>query len=370
MTITPVNTKEELKTFIQFQRHLYAGSPNYVPPLDKQEEQFFSPNNPMAENCNSELWLAWEGKKIVGRIACIINYSFNRQHKIRQARFTHFDCINEEAVAHQLLTTAESWAKHKGMKEIVGPFGFTNLDKHGLLVEGFDELSCQSSNYNHAYYSTFIESFGWNKQHDWVEREIVIPEEVPERIGVFSDMLKERYHLKVLDVKHKSTLLEYAPALFDLYNLTYAQLYGVSPLSETQKQHLIKTFIPFLHPDLVNILVDKNGKVVAFGITMWSLSKSLKKANGRLFPFGFWYLLNNKRKNPILDLLLIGIHPDYQRKGINAIIFGEIFKGVKKHGITTLETTQNLESNNSIQNLWANYEHRLHKRARLYRKDI
>ncbi len=370
MQIKEVKSKKELNQFIRFQRKLYKGNPYYVPALDKMEKDFFSPNNPMAENCTSQLWLAKLKGKVVGRVAAIINHNFNKIQGVKQGRFTHFDCIEDEAIAHKLLETAATWAKEQGMKEIVGPFGFTNLDKHGMLVEGFQELACQSSNYNYPYYPHFVESFGFRKQHDWVEREVIFPKQIPEKLSKFAELLKEKYTLKVVDLSNKKDLKDLAPKIFDLYNTTYSALYGVSPLNEKQKAALIKSFLPLLNPDFVNVLSDKDGKIVAFGINMLSLSHSLQKANGRLFPFGFIHLMRNAKGNKTLDLLLIGIHPDYQRKGLNAIVFNEIAKGIQKHGITHLETTQNLDSNKAIQNLWEAYENRLHKRARLYRMEF
>lgn len=370
MIIKEVSTKRDLVHFITFQRKLYKGNKYYVPPLDRMEKSFFSVDNPMAEGCKSKLWLAKKDNHIVGRIAAIINERFNILQSVNQGRFTHFDCIENESVAHKLLETAISWAKEQGMEEMIGPFGFTNLDKHGMLVEGYNELACQSSNYNYPYYPIYVESFGFSKLHDWVEREITIPGAFPPKLSKFAELLKEKYALKAIDLNDKKSLKILAPKIFDLYNNTYAELYGVSPLNEKQKSSLIKSFLPLLNPDFVNVLTDKEDNIVAFGINMLSLSKSLQKANGRLFPLGFFYLWRNAKANPTLDLLLIGIHPEYQRKGLNAIVFNEIAKGIKRHGITHLETTQNLESNKAVQNLWESYENRLHKRARLYRMEL
>lgn len=370
MLITEVKSKKDLKDFITFQRKLYKGSDNYVPPLDRMEKAFFSHENPMAEECVSKLWLAKKDQKIVGRIAGIINHRFNKNQNSKQVRFSHFDAVDDKQVSHALFQKVEEWAREQQMQELIGPFGFNNLDKHGLMVEGFEELACQSSNYNFPYYQKLVESYGFKKRHDWVERRITIPAQEPEKIERFSKVLVERNGYKALDLSNKKTLAAYTPRILDLYNETYAQLYGVSPLNEKQKQHLLKSFISMLDTDLVSVVIDAQDKLVAFGITMMSLSKSLQKANGKLFPFGFYHLMNNKKDNHILDLLLIGIHPDYQRKGINALIFHEVHKGMKKNHIKFIETTQNLESNVSVQNLWKDYESVLHKRARLYEKQL
>jgi len=370
MQIIEVKSKRELMQFIRFQRQLYKGNPYFVPPLERMERTMFSPQNVMAEACDYKLWMVKEGKTILGRIAGIINHHFNKDQKIKQARFTHFDCVERQEVAQLLLSTVEQWAQQQGMEEFIGPFGFNNLDKHGLLVEGFEVLACQSSNYNYPYYAQFIENYGFTKRHDWVERSITIPEKAPDRITRFAKVLRERNALHILDLSDKNTLKEYTPRILDLYNETYAKLYGVSPLNEAQKQYLLKSFIPLLDTDLVSVVVNEEDQIVAFGITIHSLSRSLQKAQGRLFPFGFIHLMRAKKNNPILDLLLIGIHPDYQRKGLNALIFDDIQKGIYKHKISIMETTQNLESNQDVQNLWADYESVLNRRARLYQKKI
>lgn len=370
ISISEVRSKKDLRSFVTFQRQLYKGNTCYVAPLDRMEKEFFSSGNPMSEGCISKLWLAKEGKKVIGRIAAIINPTYNTQQNIQQARFSHFDCINDKDVAHQLFHIAESWAKEQQMHEMIGPFGFNNLDKHGMLVEGFEILSCQSSNYNFAYYQDLVESYGFRKRHDWVERTITIPANEPEKISRFANLLRERSAFRTVDISDKNILKKYTPRILDLYNETYAKLYGVSPLNEAQKEHLLKSFIPMLNTDFVSVLVDENDKIVAFGISMLSLSKSLQKANGRLFPFGFLHLMRNKKNNYILDLLLIGIHPDFQRKGLNAIIFNEIYKGITKHNIKTIETTQNLDSNKAVQNMWSDYDSVLNRRARLYEKEL
>lgn len=360
----------DLKRFVRFQRHLYNGNSFYTPPLDAAEFSKFSLDNPMAKGCEFKLWLAFSNNEILGRICGIINHNFNTDKKIKQARFTHFDCIRHEAVAHELLSTAQEWAIEKGMSELIGPFGFTNLDKHGLLVYGFEELACQSSNYNYSYYQEYVESFGFSKVHDWVEHRITIPRERPAKFAALASVVQKRHKLQVLSVNTSKALSDIAPKVFELYNKCYSKLYGVSPLSEIQVNSLIKDFIPHVNPKFVSIIADAEGSIVGFGITMPSLSQSLQKAKGRLLPFGFLHLMNTARNNHVLDLLLIGIHPDFQRKGVPALIFNELATILYSNKIKYLETTQNLEDNHSILNLWSKFEHRLHKRSRLYKKSL
>lgn len=368
--IREVSNKKDTRRFVSFQNQLYKGNPYYVPTLVGSEVNSFSLSNPMLRNCEFKLWIALKGTTIIGRIAAIINHSFNDLNNQKQARFSHFDCIDSKNVAESLLAEAENWALAKGMNEVIGPFGFSNLDKHGLLVEGFEELACQSSNYNFPYYQNLIEGFGYAKKHDWVERKVNIPPTIPPKLKRLSDLILKKYELKSIDLKNKKELLHYAPHVFDLYNTTYAKLYGVSPLDEEQKNHLLKQFIPYLDPDFVSIVVNKNDRIVAFGISMPSLSKALQKTKGKLFPFGIFHLLLSKRENDILDLLLVGIDPEYQRKGLNAILFYKSAQAIYKNDIRIMETTQNLESNKDVVNLWAGMDSELHKRARLYFKQI
>jgi hypothetical protein len=368
--IREVSNKKELKAFVKFQSELYKESKYYVPPIVSMEMKMLSFQNPMTRNCEFKLWLAYQEEQIIGRIACIVNHNYNEKEQEKQARFTHFDFINDYQVSASLLNTAIQWSKAKNMEYMIGPFGFTNLDKHGLLVEGHDQLACQSSNYNAEYYQDHIEKFGFNKKHDWVERKVIIPSQKPEKLEKFAKLLSQKYELNTVDLRNKNSLKKYASKVFELYNRSYTKLYGVSPLDKAQKNYLLNNFIPYLHPDFTSIIVNKEDQVVAFGIAMPSLSKTLQKIKGRIFPFGFYHLYQNRKNNPILDLLLIGIDEEYQKKGLNAILFNDISDGVFKHGIQYLETTQNLESNKDVQNLWSSYESTLHKRARLYRKEL
>ncbi len=370
LQIEEVSKKDRIKDFVRFQRRLYADNPHFVPPLEKMELEMLSYQNPMTRNCEFALWLVTEEDQVVGRIAAIINHPYNDRKGIKQARFSHFDCVDRQEVADLLLDTAMLWAGEKNMDHIIGPFGFTNLDKHGLMIEGYEELPSQASNYNFPYYQELIENYGFQKELDWLEHEVSIPDKEPERIARFATLLREKHKLQSIDLRKKNNLKKYAPGVLNLYNETYSKLYGVSPLDERQKKQVLKSIISHLHPDYVSILTTADQQVVGFGIAMPSLSESLQRAKGKLFPTGFWHLLHNAKDNDTLDLLLIGVHPDYQRKGLNAIIFSDIAKGIFKNKIRKMETNQNLESNSEVLNLWKDFEYRQHKRARLYSKSI
>jgi hypothetical protein len=367
--IKEVKSKKDFYRFWNFQLKLYKSNKFFVPPLRYSELKTFMGTNPMSKNCEFKNWLAFEEGKIVGRITGIINNDFNKNNKIKQARFTNFDCYYNQSIANKLFETAEEWATEKGMQEIIGPFGFTNLDKHGMLIEGFDQLACQSSNYNHPYYKDLIESYGFYKKHDWVERKITLPSAEITEFQKFSKLVNEKYKIRSAVIS-KTSLKLYSNEIFDLYNKTYESLYGISLLNNKHKKYLIKNFFGSINLDFVSVLTDNECKVVGFGIGIPSLSKDLQKSKGRLFLFFIHRLINKTSAISTLDLLLIGIHPNYQRKGLNALIFNDLTKGIFKNKVRYMETTQNLESNTSVQNLWSRFESYLHKRSRLYIKEL
>jgi len=370
ITIEKVTNKRQLNEFIQFYHTLYAGNKYYAPPLDKMERDFFSPKNPMAKDCDVQLWLAKEGITTFGRIAGIINRAYNEKSGERQARFTHFDCLDSQGIASLLLSTVEKWALDKGMKTVVGPFGYNNLDRHGMLVQGFEELACQSSNYNEPYYPKFMDALGYTKRCDWLELQVTVPDEKPERVAKFSKIISEKWGVRTLNIKNHKDIRQYASRIFDLYTNCHTNIYGSVPLDEPQKQKLIKNFISVLTPDFVSVVVNEADEMVAFGIAMMSVSRTLQKANGKLFPLGFLHFLQNSKNNGILDLLLIGVHPDYQKKGVNILIFNDFYQGIVKNKVKIMETTQVLESNHASLNQWSRYEYKEKKRSRLYEKSL
>ena len=371
ITIKEISKKVDLKRFIKFQYELYKDNKYYVPPLMSAELNIMMPSeNPAFEFCEAKFWLAFNNGQIVGRIGGIINHKYNEIWKNKNGRFSWFDCIEDEQVAFELFKTVEKWAHEKGMEAIYGPYGFTNLDKHGLLVEGYNELATNSANYNYPYYNDFIEKYGFKKEMDWVERKITVPEEIPERITRLSDVILRKNKLHYKEINSKSDVLENASDLFNLYNESYAKLYGMVELSKKQINSLIKQYYRLLNKDLIAMIYNEKEEIVAFCITMPSLAKALQKARGKMFPFGFIHLKKALKYNDTLDLLLIGVHPDYQKKGVNALLFNKIALSIFKMGFKYLETTQNLETNVEVQNQWRFYESKLHKRSRSYIKKI
>jgi len=273
-------------------------------------------------------------------------------------------------VARALLAAVEAWAREEGLEAVHGPLGFTDLDREGMLVEGFDELGTLATFYNFPYYPKFMEQLGYMKDIDWVEFNIKIPEKPDERVVRLSETLMQRYDLRLLDVKKKKDLLRYAPQIFDVLDEAYSHLYGTTPLTRKQVDAYIKQYFGFVSPDFVPAVVDVEGRLIAFGIAMPSLSYALQRSKGRLLPFGFIHLLRALKKNDMGDLYLIGIRKEYQGRGVYALMIQSILRSFNQCGIRTAETAANLENNLRIQALWKNFEHRQHKRRRIYIKHL
>jgi GNAT superfamily N-acetyltransferase len=369
--VSTVESKSDLKRFVDFQYDLYKGSANYVPPLRSGELQTFNPKeNPAFEHCESKLFLATQHGKIVGRIAGIINHQENNGTEKRAARFGWVDFMDDPEVSAALFRSVEVWARQRGCQVIKGPYGFSNMDKAGLLIEGFDELATMAVIYNYPYYVDHLENLGLQKLVDWKEFEATVPTAIPDRVTKFADMIKKRYELEEFQPKNKKDLHQIGQQIFELINLTYKDLEGFIPHTQAQINLFIKQYLTFINPDFLSIIVDRQGKLAGFGITMPSFSIALQKAKGRLLPFGIFHLRRAMKKNDRADLYLIAVRPDLQNKGITAIIFHKIIQTCIGYGIKKAETNPELESNYDVQNLWKGYDMRQHKRRRCYQKVI
>lgn len=369
--IKEVNTRRELKEFIRFPFTLYANNPNWVPPLVQDEIYTLSKDkNPAFEYCEAKCWLAYQGEKVVGRIAGIINHRYIEKWKNRQARFGWIDFIEDIEVAKALTNTVEQWAAANGMDAVHGPLGFCDLDKEGMLIEGFDELSMMITIYNAPYYPEFMEKLGYRKDVDWLEFEIRVPEELPERVLKLNELVWKRLKLKILPAKKSSDFLPYAKEIFYLLNDAYKGLYGVVELSEKQIDAYVKQYFSYVNPDYVRIILNEENQVVAFGIAIPSLALAMQKAKGRVFPFGFLHLLKALKTNDRLDLYLVAVKPELQGKGINALLLADINKSAIKNGIKFAETGPELEENKDVQGLWKYYETRQHKKRRCFIKKL
>lgn len=366
------NTKNELKDFVNFQYSLYENSKYWVPPL-KREELFSlrKDKNPAFDFCEAKYWLAYKNDKLVGRVAGIINHKYNEKFNKKIMRFGWIDFIDDPEVSNTLLTAVENWAKEKNMAEVHGPLGFTDMDFEGTLIEGFEEISTLGSIYNYPYYPSQIEKNGYNKDIDWVEFEVTMNNKpIPEKVKRIGEIALKRNNLHVLRVKKSKNLLPYAKELFYLINNSYKDLYGFVELSDKQIDMYVKQYFGFIKPEYLPIVLNDKNEMVAFGITMPSLSKAFQKCKGSLFPFGFIHVLKAMKNNECLDLYLTAVRPDMQDKGVNAIIIGEINKTINKNNIKFVETNRELEDNLKVQAQWKFFEHRQHKRRRCYKKVI
>jgi GNAT superfamily N-acetyltransferase len=369
--IKEVTTLKELKAFVRFPHSLYRGNPYWVPALEFDElNTLRRDKNPAFENCEAKYWLAYRDGRIVGRVAAILNHKHIEKWNQHYIRFGWLDFIEDPSVPEVLMKMVEAWAKENGMTAVHGPLGFSDLDKEAMLIEGFDELGTMATLYNHPYYATHLEKLGYIKDTDWVEYEMTVPNEPNETIARIADLALRRNKLTLLNLRDKKELLPYAKELFGLWSEAYAQLYGFVPLTEKQVEAYIKQYFGFVTPEFVPLVVNQEGKMVAFGIVMPSLSKALQKAKGQLFPFGFIHLLRALKKNDRADLYLVAVKAEYQGKGVNAILMNQMHQVFLRLGITKVETNPELETNANVQGQWKYYERRQHKRRRCFIKHL
>lgn len=371
ISVIEVKNNDQLKQFVRFPMDLYKNNPYYVPALINDEIKIWNPKeNPALKYSEAKQFLAYQNNKIVGRIALMINHKEERELGIKKVRFGWIDFIDDEKVSQALIGKAIEYAQEKNIGKIEGPMGFTNLDKAGMLTLGFDKLATMIGIYNHDYYPKHLEKLGLTKEKEWVEFEIMFPDSLPEKIYKFNELISQKYHLKVLRFKSKEEILQYVDAMFDLLDETYKHLSTYTPISDEQRKTYKEKYFPLIDKDFIVCIADENDHLISFAITMPSYSKALQKSKGKLLPFGWWHFLQAGKKNDRANFYLIGIHPDYQRRGVTSIIFKEIWDIFNKKGVKYLETNPELEENKSIQLLWQDYNPVNHKRRRTYALEI
>ena len=373
--IKKVTNKKELKTFIRFNYELYKENPYSVPDLyDDMVSTFTREKNPSFEFCEADYFLAYDSNgKVVGRVAAIINQRSNEAWDTKNVRFGWIDFIDDLEVSAALLDAVIAFGKARGMDQIVGPLGFTDFDPEGMLVEGFDRLSTMALIYNHPYYPEHMIKHGYYKETGWLEYRITIPQQVSERHANIAESVKERYGLVSRKLTRRQIMKErYGQKLFKLINQTYCHLYGFSLLSEKQIDQYVNLYLGLVNTKMLSFIEDSKGDLIAAGITIPSLSEALQKCNGELFPFGWWHLLKAMyfKKPDTLDLLLIGVRPDYQNRGVNALICKELIETYREMGFKYAETNANLETNEKIQAMWKPFEKEQHKRRWVFGKEI
>ncbi|WP_419214109.1 GTP cyclohydrolase [Maribacter sp. X9] len=366
-----VGGKKDLRAFIHFYNKLYGSNPQVAFPLEFDELSTLTKGkNPAHDICESSYWLAYRNNKVVGRIAAIINPIEQEKSTESIGRFGFFDFENDHEVSKVLMHTALNWLKRKGVKTVHGPLGFTDLDRQGMLIYGFDREGTMATNYNHEYYIDHIEKLGFKKSVDWIEYRFEIESDVPEKIQKISRFAQKRYGVKPLKAKSKKELKRYVPDMFNLINDSYKDIYGYTNLTKEQIDYYGKNYIGFVKKELVSLVLDKENKLVGIGITMPSFTKALQKARGRLLPFGWYHMLRSLNKNDTMDMYLIAVDTNYFDKGVAAVIIDEIYRSAIDFGIKKVETNIELEDNHRVQSMWKYFNAEQHKRRRCYIKNI
>jgi len=370
-TVAP--SKKELKKYVQFGIDLYKGNDCFVPPLILDDVNTLNPKiNPAFAFCEAQSWMAYRDDRPVGRITAIINRSVNELKNEKTMRFGFVDFVNDPEVVDALFSTAQEWGRNHGMTHIAGPMGFTDMDHEGMLIHGFDEMGTMATIYNYPYYPEHMERMGFKKDVDWVEYRIKIPQQIPEKYNRIANIVEQRLGLKVKKfTSRKKIKQEYGQAIFDLINEAYADLYGYSPLTPEQIDYYIDMYLGIIRLENVCLVTDADDRLVCVGIAMPSLSKALRKSGGKLFPFGWWHLIRAIRGNSdVVDLLLVAVKPEYQNKGVNALLFRDLIIQFNKDGYKEAESNLELEDNENVQKQWEYFERRLHRRRRCYKKEL
>lgn len=376
--IKTVKSKKELKEFIKFHSDLYMDSPTDIPHLEMDEIGTLTKGkNPAFKFCESEYYLAYKDGKIVGRIAAIVNKRANEQWNLNSVRFGWFDFIDDIEVSTALINKVKEYGRARGFDSIIGPLGFTDMDREGLQVSGFDYLASMHSNHNYAYYPEHMEKMGgWEKDNDWVQLEIKVPETVPEKFGKIAAMVEKRYNLRARKMTRKELIEDgYGKKFFDILNICYSHLYNYSQLDDEQIDDILKNYISLADLNLITMVVDgnKNDELVGFGISFPSFSEALKKTkNGKLFPFGWWHLLKALKfhNTKTVDLLLCGVLPEYRSKGANSIIFNDLIQWYQKYGFEQALALPMMETNEGVLGQWQYLDSREVMRLRSYKAKL
>lgn len=366
-----ISTQAELRTFIRFPHKVHKGDPNWVPALDFDEMNTLRKDkNPAFEHCQARYLLAYQDGEVVGRVAAIYNKLHIETWNQRYLRFGWIDFMDDEDVINALMAAVEDWARELDLTAVHGPLGFTDLDREGLLVEGYDELATLATRHDPPYYAEHLERLGYGKDVDWYEHLVTMPDELDEKILRVAELSRRRYKLTVFEAKNKKELLKYAPELFEVINETYSHLYGVVHLTDKQREAYVDQYFGFVIPDFIPVVLDENGRMVAFTIAMPSLSRAIQKAHGKLFPFGFVHLLMAMKKFDRIDTYLGAVVPKLQGRGVNAIMMASLFKACKKYGVKTVHANPQLESNRRMWEQWKYFDARQHKRRRVFIKHL
>lgn len=372
--IKEVKNKAERRIFVDFPNRLYRGNENFVPAFYGDDmADWDKKKNPAFEYCEARSWLAYRDDEVVGRIGAILSHASNEKWGTKRMRFSQVDFIDDMEVSKALFDTVEAWAREKGMDEMHGPLGFCDLDREGMLVDGFDRRSMFITYYNDPYYIDHLTALGYEKDVDWIEHVIPLGDENSEtyrRLKRISDVMLRRTGFRKVDVSKRSDVKPYVRKAFDLINIAYSHLYGTVELNERQIDKYVNKFLPLIDPDFCCLLVDDNDDLMGFAVGAPSVAEAMKKSHGRLFPTGWIGVLHALRKSPALDLFLIAVRPELQGSGVNGILMEHLYKGCIKHGITYAETGPQLETNTKVHSQWKMFDTELHKRRRCFKKKL
>ena len=371
ITIIEANTKALLKEYVTFPFSLYKDHPYWVPPLIQDElEGFDKTKNPAFENAEATFYLAYQNNKIVGRIAAIINWDEVNHQQKKKVRFGWWDVIDDVEVTRALLEKVKELGQKNNLEYIEGPMGFSNLDKVGVVTEGYDEIGSMITWYNHPYYKVHLEQLGYVKEKEYLENKFPFANVKPEYFEKIVPLIKKRYQLRELNFTKTKDIMPHLDKMFDLFNKSYASLSSFVAITDVQKEYFKKKYIGFINPEYIKFVEDKDQNIIAFGIVMPSFSKALQKANGKLFPFGLFHLLKARKQSKDMIFYLIGIHPDYQNKAVTAVIFNEYYDTFKEKGVEYCFRTPELIDNVAIHNIWKHFDPKVHCRRKTFRKNL
>lgn len=366
-------SKKQLQQYVKFGIDLYKGNDYFVPPLIFDEVNTLRPDkNPAFEFCSAQSFMAYRNGECVGRITAIVNDKANEATGEKTMRFGFVDFIDDAEVVDALFKAASEWGRRRGMTKMVGPMGFTDMDHEGMLIEGFDEMGTMATIYNYAYYKDHMERMGFGKEVDWVEYRMKVPEGIPDKYSRIANIVQQKFKLRVKKYSSRKALKnDYGQALFELINEAYADLYGYVALTQRQIDYYIDLYLGLIRLDDVCVVVDENEKLVAIGISMPSLSQALRKSGGKLWPLGWYHLLRAIRgHSDVVDLMLVAVKPEYQSKGVNALLFSHLIPNYIANGYKYAESNLELEGNENVQKQWEYFERRQHRRRRAWSKNI
>ncbi len=369
ISIEEIHHKKDFLKFIKFPNELYKENPYYVPAIIKEEYTAITKEgNPVYKNAKAAFYIAKRNGKIVGRVAAIVNFLEIDDQQKPKVRFGWLDMIDDIEVTKALLEKVFEYGRKFKLKYAEGPVGFSQMDKAGMLTKGYEELNTMITWYNAPYYVDHLKKMGFETGATWVEYKIKIPESIRPKVVKVSEIIKKRYGLRLLKFKSTKQIIPHVDKMFELINKTYSSLQTYVPIQQYQIDHYKKKYIPFVNPKYITCVTNSEGKIVAFSIIMPSFSKALQKANGKLFPFGFYHILKAQRKNDTAAFYLIGVDPEYQNKGVVALIFKEMNEVFLANGIMNVETNPELIENKAIQALWKDYDSVQHKERQTFKK--